>query len=132
MIRKITKKEAERLHDEAGAMTMKELRRLNSSLGFGDWNSSVDKPFMVREFRKSLEKRMKILGPTVQLPRESTYTPAAPLPPPKKLTNREVLLEFSNAQLVDGLIAAVKDMGNPHWDDHEIEYHALSYVKGAR
>lgn len=54
----LTKNEAMRLHEEAPALTVKELRRLNK-LHFGsEFLSSADKKTIVRVFRQSLDKFM--------------------------------------------------------------------------
>lgn len=57
MPKELTKCEAARLHDEAGAMTAAEIRRIGEAYGMA-WVSSLRKPELVKAFRRALERRM--------------------------------------------------------------------------
>jgi len=56
-------------------------------------------------------------------------------PQPKTKAGKKVekpkltLKTATREQLLEALLSAVKDMGNPEWDDAEVEGNALGYVK---
>ncbi len=59
-------------------------------------------------------------------------TPQPKVKTGKKKPNPLITLEnASREQLLDGLLAAMKDMGNPHWDAGEVKGNALGYVRNA-
>lgn len=53
---KLALTDARRLYDEAEAMTVAELRRINKLYFGSEWLSSAKKKTIVRGFRKDLEK----------------------------------------------------------------------------
>lgn len=150
---KLKYNEARRLHEEAPSLSRAELRRLNKLYFGGEWLSSAAKKTMVDGFRKDLAKHIQAVyketadifkGPRdarsilEDLTKETTllYVPSSAAQPPlktvKKLTPMEELEKHSTLELRDGLLLAVKDMGNPHWDESEIVGNALSYVRAAK
>lgn len=144
---KLKYNEARRLHEEAPSLTRAELRRLNKLYFGGEWLKSAAKKTMVDGFRKDLAKHIQAVyketadifkGPRdarsilEDLTKETNVPSQPPLKTVKKLTPMEELEKHSTLELRDGLLLAVKDMGNPHWDESEIVGNALSYVRAAK
>lgn len=59
-------------------------------------------------------------------------TPQPHTKPGKKKAKPTITLEnATREQLLEGLLAAMRDMGNPHWSEDEQEGTALGYVRNA-